>query len=127
MDYIPNTEEQLQEMLRATGAASFEALIAQVPAALRSRTLEVPAGLAEAEVLDLCESLAARNQSLKARTSFLGAGSYDHGVPTVVDALAARGEWLTPYTPYQAEASQGTLQAIYEFQSMVCELFQMEV
>ena len=71
--------------------------------------------------------LAARNRSLRGITSFLGAGAYDHLIPTAVDALASRGEWLTPYTPYQAEASQGTLQAIYEFQTMVCELLQMEV
>src|SRR5262245_45617354 len=127
MDYIPNTDDQLRDMLRTIGASSFEELIAQVPDALRCRTLEVPAGLAEAEVLEVCETLAKKNRSLKDVTSFLGAGSYHHLVPTTVDALASRGEWLTPYTPYQAEASQGTLQAIYEFQTMVCELFQMDV
>ena len=83
--------------------------------------------MAEAQVIELCEGLAAQNRSLKGLTSFLGAGSYHHLIPTVVDALAARGEWLTPYTPYQAEASQGTLQAIYEFQTMVCELLQMDL
>lgn len=127
MDYIPNTEEQLQDMLRAAGAASFEELIAQVPADLRAKPLTVPRGLAEADVLDLCDALAAKNRHLKSTVSYLGAGSYHHAIPTTVDALAARGEWLTPYTPYQAEASQGTLQAIYEFQTMVCELFQMGI
>ena len=127
MDYAPNTDRQLQEMLEATGAGSFEELVRDIPPALRQRTLEVPSGLSEAEVLALCEGLADRNVSLRATPSFLGAGAYQHLIPTVVDALAARGEWLTPYTPHQAEASQGTLQAIYEFQTMVCELMQMEV
>ena len=127
MDYAPNTDEQLQEMLQAIGVGSFDELISTVPAALHARSLDVPPGLAEAQVVKLCEGLAARNQSLYDRPSFLGAGCYQHLVPTVVDALSARGEWLTPYTPYQAEASQGTLQAIYEFQTMVCELFQMDL
>ena len=127
MDYIPNTDAQLEDMLRAMGAGSFTELISGVPADLRQRTLDVPSGLAEAQLLDLCESLARRNRSLSDVTSFLGAGCYQHLIPTVVDALASRGEWLTPYTPYQAEASQGTLQAIYEFQTMICELLQMDV
>lgn len=127
MDYAPNTDEQLREMLRTIGAASFDELIGAVPPELRQRVLDVPAGLAEAQVLALCEASAARNRSVQGATSFLGAGAYHHLIPTVVDALASRGEWLTPYTPYQAEASQGTLQAIYEFQTMICELFQMDV
>ena len=127
MDYAPNTDAQLEEMLRAIGVGQFDELISTVPAELHQRTLNVPSGLAEAQVLELCESLAERNRALGDVTSFLGAGSYHHLIPTVVDALAARGEWLTPYTPYQAEASQGTLQAMYEFQTMVCELLQMDV
>ena len=127
MDYAPNTDEQLQEMLQVIGVGSFDELISPVPAELHSRTLDVPPGLTEPEVLALGSSLAARNRPLGQVTSFLGAGTYAHLVPTVVDALAARGEWLTPYTPYQAEASQGTLQLIYEFQTMVCELLQMDV
>ena len=127
MDYAPNTDEQLKEMLRTIGVGSFDELITTVPPQLHQRTLDVPPGLAEAQVIELCEQLAARNASLKQVTSFLGAGAYHHVIPTVVDAVAARGEWLTPYTPYQAEASQGTLQAIYEFQTMICELLQMDV
>ena len=127
MDYAPNTDEQLHEMLRTIGVSSFEELLSTVPSELHLRSLEAPSGLAEAQVVELGEGFAARNRSLKDVTSFLGAGAYHHLIPTVVDALAARGEWLTPYTPYQAEASQGTLQAIYEFQTMICELFQMEV
>ncbi len=127
MDYIPNTDAQLDDMLKASGVSSLEDLLRGIPESLRAGELPVPAGLAEAEVIDLMERLAARNRPLSSVTSFLGAGCYDHLIPTVVDAVAARGEWLTPYTPYQAEASQGILQALYEFQTMVCELFQMEV
>ncbi len=127
MDYAPNTEEQLQQMLQTIGVDSFDQLLADVPAELRIRALDLLPGLSEADVVQLGEQLAAKNVSLKQATAFLGAGSYAHGIPTAVDSLAARGEWLTPYTPYQAEASQGTLQAIYEFQTMVCELFQMDV
>ncbi len=127
MDYAPNTPDQLQDMLRVIGVGSFDELITSVPEALHRRSLEVPSGLAEAQVIELCEALASRNRSLLETVSFLGAGSYAHLIPTVVDAIASRGEWLTPYTPYQAEASQGTLQAIYEFQTMICELLQMDV
>ncbi len=127
MDYTPHTEAQIQEMLHAIGVGSVDELVSTVPAELRQRSLDVPAGLAEAQVIELGEGLASRNRSLKDVVSFLGAGVYAHAVPTVVDAIAARGEWLTPYTPYQAEASQGTLQAIYEFQTMVCELLGMEI
>ncbi len=127
MDYTPHTDAQLQEMLSAIGVGSFDELVASIPASLRHQGLGMPPGLAEAQVLSLAEDLAGRNRSLEAMTSFLGAGSYQHLVPVVVDALASRGEWLTPYTPYQAEASQGTLQAMYEFQTMVCELMQMDV
>lgn len=127
MDYAPNTNAQLVDMLRTIGVGSFEELIRSVPAELHQRAMEVPAGLVESQVLGLCEEIASRNRSLAHTASFLGAGAYQHLVPTVVDALASRGEWLTPYTPYQAEASQGTLQAIYEFQTMICELLQMDV
>ena len=127
MDYAPNTDAQLQDMLGTIGVGSFDELISTVPEDLHRLTLDMPAGLAEAQMIALGEQLAARNASLKEQASFLGAGCYHHLVPTVVDALASRGEWLTPYTPYQAEASQGTLQAIYEFQTMVCELLQMDL
>ena len=127
MDYAPNTDEQLQEMLHAIGVKTLDELLSTVPSDLHQRTLHVPHGLTEPAVIELCEGMAGRNRSLKEMTSFLGAGAYHHLIPTVVDAIAARGEWLTPYTPYQAEASQGTLQAIYEFQTMVCELLQMDV
>ncbi|MBI3087478.1 MAG: aminomethyl-transferring glycine dehydrogenase subunit GcvPA [Candidatus Omnitrophica bacterium] len=127
MDYIPNTDEQFTAMLQTIGAGSFEDLLADIPPELRCRSFDLPAGLSEYEVLGLFESLAGPNRSLREVTSFLGFGAYQHLIPTVVDALASRGEWLTPYTPYQAEASQGTLQMIYEFQTLICELMQMEV
>lgn len=128
MDYVPHTEAQVREMLEAIGVKSLDELIAStIPDSLRQEKLEIPSGLAEAQVLELAGALASQNASLDQVTSFLGAGAYSHLVPTVVDSLASRGEWLTPYTPYQAEASQGTLQAIYEFQTLVCQLFQMEI
>src|SRR3990167_360444 len=127
MDYVSNTTEQLQEMLAATGVSSFDELIAEIPNELRHGALNVPSGLSESDVLNLCLDMSRRNQSLREIVSFLGAGAYHHVIPTVVDAIASRGEWLTPYTPYQAEASQGTLQMMYEFQTMVCELMQMDL
>jgi glycine dehydrogenase subunit 1 len=127
MDYTPHTDHDIQEMLHTIGVRSFEDLLAEIPQEVRCRSLNVPAGLSETEVLTLCEQVAASNRSIHEFASFLGFGSYHHAIPTIVDALSSRGEWLTPYTPYQAEASQGTLQMIYEFQTMICELMGMEV
>ncbi|MBI2173725.1 MAG: aminomethyl-transferring glycine dehydrogenase subunit GcvPA [Candidatus Omnitrophica bacterium] len=127
MDYAPQTEEQSAEMLRFAGFRSFEEILTAVPASVRQQSFEVPSGLSEMELLALCRSIAQRNRSLSESVSFLGNGAYYHVIPTVVDAISSRGEWLSPYTPYQAEASQGTLQAIYEFQTMICALFQMDV
>lgn len=127
MDYIPNTDAELEHMMSTIGVGSFEALICDVPSSLRAASYDIPAGLTELEVLDLCGALAAQNRPAYEQISFLGAGCYQHVIPTVVDTIASRGEWLTPYTPYQAEASQGLLQATYEFQTMVCGLLQMDV
>ena len=127
MDYTPHTNAQIEEMLGALGVSSLDALWRSVPAELRTGDLAVPEGLVESEILALGESLARRNVPLTDRAAFLGAGCYAHAIPTVVDAVASRGEWLTPYTPYQAEASQGSLQAIYEFQTMICQLLEMDV
>jgi len=127
MDYTPHTEEQIAAMLKTIGVTDAEQLLADIPPELRCRALDVPEGLCEAEVLAACEAVALPTRSLRELTSFLGAGSYHHVIPAVLDALAQRGEWLTPYTPYQAEASQGTLQMIYEFQTMVCELMGMDL
>ncbi|OGX48580.1 MAG: glycine dehydrogenase (aminomethyl-transferring) [Omnitrophica WOR_2 bacterium RIFCSPLOWO2_12_FULL_63_16] len=127
MDYTPHTDADIQDMLQTIGVGSPEDLLAEIPQEVRCRSLNVPAGLSETEVLTLCEQLAASNRSTHEFASFLGFGAAHHAIPTIVDALSARGEWLTPYTPYQAEASQGTLQMIYEFQTMICELMGMEV
>jgi glycine dehydrogenase subunit 1 len=110
-------------MLRAIGVSSLEDLLAQVPAELRATKLELPPALGESELMAHARGLAAKNRAL---TCFAGAGAYDHFVPAAVKALVRRGEFLSAYTPYQAEASQGTLQAIYEFQSSVCALYGMD-
>src|SRR5205814_920115 len=98
-------------------------LFAEVPPALRlSRQLDMPPGLSETQCFDHLSSLAERNSDADAQLCFLGAGMYDHYVPAVVDAITQRSEFLTPYTPYQPEVSQGTLQAMFEYQTAICEL-----
>jgi glycine dehydrogenase subunit 1 len=125
MTYGPHTPEDRAAMLEAIGVASVDALFHDIPAALRPTELELPAPLSEAELADrLCE-LADRNRV--DLTSLLGAGAYRHFVPAVVDQLLLRGEFYTAYTPYQPEISQGTLQTIYEYQSMLAELTGMDV
>jgi glycine dehydrogenase subunit 1 len=128
MDYIQNTAVDAAEMLRKIGVASLEDLFASIPPELRlSRPLELPPALSEQALLAHLEALAGRNQTFDQGRCFLGAGAYNHFIPAVVDALASRGEFLSSYTPYQAEASQGTLQHIFEFQSMICELTGLDV
>jgi glycine dehydrogenase subunit 1 len=115
-------------MLDALGLASLDDLFEQIPADVRlDRPLAVPDGVSEQEVLADLSSLARRNRSAEDLVCFAGAGAYDHYVPSVVWALAGRSEFMTSYTPYQPELSQGVLQALFEFQSMVCELTAMEV
>jgi glycine dehydrogenase subunit 1 len=110
-------------MLAAVGAASVEELLADIPAEVRlRRPLDLPAGVAESEVFEELRALAARNQPASALVSFLGAGAYDHYVPAVVDAVTSRSEFMTAYTPYQPERSQGLLRAIFEYQTVICEL-----
>ncbi|EPR44256.1 glycine dehydrogenase (decarboxylating) subunit 1 [Desulfovibrio sp. X2] len=124
MPYIPHTDEDVREMLSVIGASSVEDLFAEIVPALRPKSFDLPDGLSEQAVLARMEGLSAKNASgLK---SFLGAGFYDHHIPSVVDAITSRGEFYTAYTPYQPEASQGTLQAIYEFQSAMCRLMEMD-
>ncbi|MDR7498398.1 MAG: glycine dehydrogenase, partial [Armatimonadota bacterium] len=126
--YIPATEAERAEMLRVVGVPSVEALFADIPAAVRLRApLRLPPPLSDPEVMTALGALAAKNLHADAAACFLGAGAYDHYVPSVVWALAGRGEFLTAYTPYQAEMMQGELQAIYEYQSMLCELTAMDV
>ena len=122
--YSPHTAADRAEILRAIGVASLEDLLAQVPAELRPGVGEWPLALTEPELAAHARALAAKNRPL---ACFAGAGAQDHFIPAAVKALVRRGEFLSAYTPYQAEASQGTLQAIYEFQSSVCALYGMEV
>ena len=121
--YSPHTTADRTEMLRAIGVSSMDELLAQVPETLRAGGYDWPAALTESELMSHARGLAAKNKPLMC---FAGAGAQDHHVPSAVKAIIQRGEFLTAYTPYQAEASQGTLQAIYEFQSSVCALYGME-
>jgi glycine dehydrogenase subunit 1 len=129
MAYTPHTAEQKREMLEALGLERMEQLFEeQIPPALRlNRPLEVPPGMSEVEVRRHFHQLAAMNRNAREQVCFLGAGLYDHYVPSLVDSVISRGEFLTAYTPYQPEMSQGTLQSIFEFQSMLCGLTGMDV
>ena len=126
--YLSLTESDRDEMLAAIGVSSIDDLFAQIPEAVRfTRGLDVPPALAEAELVRYFESLAAKNAHTGVELSFLGAGIYDHYVPAIVDTILQRGEFLTAYTPYQPEMSQGVLQAIFEYQTAICELTGMDV
>jgi glycine dehydrogenase subunit 1 len=128
MSYLSLTDADREEMLVAIGVSSVRELFEQVPAGVRlDRELDVPPALGEAELVRHIEELAARNVHTGAELSFLGAGIYDHYVPSVVDVVLSRGEFLTAYTPYQPEMSQGVLQAIFEYQTVICELTGMDV
>jgi len=128
MPYVPNTAEDQRAMLEAIGAPSIEDLFAMVPAELRfSGGLDLPPAMGELDLTAHLEELAARNTSPAEAVSFLGAGSYDHFVPAVVDFVASRSEFYTAYTPYQPEASQGTLQAMFEYQTLITQLTGMEL
>jgi glycine dehydrogenase subunit 1 len=121
--YTSATDHDRDEMLRKIGVSSIEDLFADIPEGVRlGRQLNLPAGRSESEVYDELAALAARNVHDEAIVSFLGAGMYDHYVPAIVDAITGRSEFLTPYTPYQPEISQGTLQAMFEFQTAISEL-----
>jgi glycine dehydrogenase subunit 1 len=128
MPYIPNTPEDQQAMLAAIGVASVEDLFAAVPAELRLKgELNLPPALSELELTEHLGKLAAENVSCSQAACFLGGGSYDHFIPAVVDFVAGRSEFYTAYTPYQPEASQGTLQAIFEYQTLITQLTGMDV
>jgi glycine dehydrogenase subunit 1 len=125
--YIPNSPEERREMLRAIGLGSAEELFDSIPAdVILKRPLNTPDALSETELLERFESMAAKNAAAR-RPSFLGAGAYHHYAPTIIDSLIQRSEFFTAYTPYQPEISQGTLQAIFEFQTLVCQLTGMDV
>ncbi len=122
--FIPHTPEEQQQMLAKIGAKNIKELLAQIPQAFLYPALNLPAALTESELTAHLQDLSAKNKPLK---NFIGAGMYEHFIPAAVPALSSRGEFLTAYTPYQAEASQGTLQTIYEFQSCICALMDMDV
>ena len=126
MRYLPKSPDDRQAMLKALGLRSVDDLFAPVPSEYRlTRDLNIPRQMAESEIVDFFRQRSRENG--EGYTCFLGAGAYSHYRPVVIDALISRGEFLTAYTPYQAEISQGTLQSIFEFQTMICELTGMEV
>src|SRR6185437_2914637 len=126
MRYLPKSPADRVAMLKAIGARSVDDLFSPVPAEYRlGRDLKVPRQMAESEIVDWFRERSHENGD--GYQSFLGAGAYSHYRPVIIDSLISRGEFLTAYTPYQAEVSQGTLQAIFEFQTMICELTGMEV
>lgn len=128
MAFLSLTDSDREEMLAAIGVASIDELFAQIPEGVRfRRALDLEPALSEAELMRHLEELAAKNAHAGAELSFLGAGIYDHYVPAVVDAVLSRGEFLTAYTPYQPEMSQGVLQSIFEYQTAICELTGMDV
>jgi glycine dehydrogenase subunit 1 len=128
MPFIVNTDQDRAAMLDRIGAGSFEELLADIPEEIRlHRMLDLFPSLGEPEVRRLLENLSMQNRSTADYVSFLGAGSYDHFIPAAIRTITSRSEFYTAYTPYQAEVSQGTLQAIYEYQSLMCRLYGMDV
>jgi glycine dehydrogenase subunit 1 len=128
MRYLPNTEQNQRQMLDVIGAGSIEDLLARVPGSARlGRPLNVGAALAETDLVRHLSGLAAANADADSHACFLGGGAYDHYVPSPINHLISRGEFFTAYTPYQPEASQGTLRSIYEYQTMIAELTGMDV
>src|SRR6266704_1740901 len=128
MSYIPNTREDQEAMLAAMGLPSLEALLEPVPENVRlRRPLNLPPALSEPDLKRVLASIAAKNKNLDTTISFLGAGTYDHAIPSVVPHLQRRSEFVTSYTPYQPEVSQGMLQAIYEFQTMICQITGLDI
>lgn len=128
MSYVLNTPDDQQGMLKQIGVGSIEELFQQVPGPVRlKRPLQLGPALSELELTQHVGRLAGRNQPADQAVCFLGGGSYDHFIPAVVDAVAGRSEFYTAYTPYQAEASQGSLQAFFEYQTLICQLTGLDV
>jgi len=127
MNYIPHSDAERQEMLNSLGIESMAELFEVVPPQVRFPKLKLPKALSELEATRVLGQMAAKNQNISDHACFLGAGAYRHYVPSIVGHLASRSEFYTAYTPYQPEVSQGTLQVIYEFQTMMGELFSMDV
>ncbi len=128
MRYLPHTKEDINEMLAITGHASLDDLFETIPDALKTKDpLNIPEALSEWDLDAYMETLASANIACKNYKCFIGAGSYDHHIPSIVPYLISRSEFTTAYTPYQPEVSQGTLQGIYEFQTMITELLGMDI
>src|SRR5206468_4414425 len=128
MRYISNTPAQQKEMLGRIGVSSVEELLARIPPKARlSRPLNVAGAVAEMDLVRHLRRLSARNADADDYACFLGPGSYDHSIPSPINHLISRGEFFTAYTPYQPEASQGTLRSIFEYQTMMAELTGMDV
>ncbi len=128
MSYIPNTKNDQKEMLKSIGVESFDDLLQEIPPQLLFKgDLELPPAMSEMEVMRHLRTLALENENCENNICFLGGGAYDHFVPAAVKHILSRSEFYTAYTPYQPEVSQGTLQAIYEYQTMICELTGMDV
>jgi len=128
MRFLPHTEDDIREMLEAIGAGSLADLFSHIPSHLKKEApLRLPPRLSEQELLSHLSALSGSTANSESFISFLGAGCYDHFIPAAVDAISSRSEFLTSYTPYQPEVSQGVLQAIFEYQTLVCQLFEMDV
>ena len=128
MRYIPATTEDIQRMMQEVGVSSFEELFSMIPADLKFRgKFSIPDALSEQELTDNLWKLSSRNDHLMESVSFLGGGAYHHYSPAIVDAITSRGEFMTSYTPYQPEISQGTLQAIFEFQTYMCQITGLDI
>ncbi|MFC1560199.1 aminomethyl-transferring glycine dehydrogenase subunit GcvPA [Candidatus Margulisiibacteriota bacterium] len=128
MQYIPNTDPDRKEMLSLTGKGSIDELFADIPKALKAGELkDIPEASSESELKRTLKGLSEKNSPTNKSVSFLGAGSYNHFIPSIVDHIVSRSEFYTAYTPYQPEISQGMLQAIFEYQSMICSLTGMDV
>lgn len=125
MSYIANTDEQRREMLQKCGVDSIDQLFNDIPLDLRPKSFNLPEGKSELELVGYFENLSKKNYSHL--INFVGGGFYDHYIPAAIDAIASRSEFYTAYTPYQPELSQGTLQAIYEYQTDICRLTDLEV
>lgn len=128
MSYVLNTEADRKAMLEKIGAASLDSLFEPIPTSFQlKRPLDVPPALCEMELEEHLGALASQNRSTDRTVCFLGGGAYDHYIPSVVDTVSSRSEYYTAYTPYQAEASQGSLQAFFEYQTLICELTGLDV
>jgi glycine dehydrogenase subunit 1 len=128
MRYIPATEDDIQKMMQEVGVASFDELFSMIPSDLKYRgKFQIPDALSEQELTEHLWELSAKNEHLMESISLLGGGAYHHYSPALVDALISRGEFMTSYTPYQPEISQGTLQAIFEFQTFMCQITGLDI